>query len=150
MRPEKKTVKIGISAKQTEGDGSFEAEPVVMNLISEAEYIEDENSVSIEYDEHISDDGAMTHTRVFFEKAQRDTVSVFRTGDVRTSVSFSDGGRCACSYNISGMSLDFVMVTKSLKNTVSPVGGSISIIYNMEMKGIIMSRNEYKLTVIAR
>jgi uncharacterized beta-barrel protein YwiB (DUF1934 family) len=67
------------------------------------------------------------------------------------SCTFFAGGRCNCNYAMQGgISLDFCMVTKTLTNTVSMGGGTLAMAYNMEVRGVTMSRNEYKLTVIKR
>ena len=146
-----KKVKIGISAKQFEGDVSFDSEPMVMNILCEALLTENGDEFAIEYDERIGDDGGVTHTKLVFGKDKPEKVSMVRTGEVNMSCTFFAGGRCNCNYVMQGgISLDFCMVTKTLKNTVSMAGGSLSMAYNMEVRGVTMSRNEYKLTVIKK
>ena len=146
-----KKVKIGISAKQFEGDVSFDSEPMVMNILCEALLTENGDEFAIEYDERIGDDGGVTHTKLVFGKAKPEKVSMVRTGEINMSCTFFAGGRCNCNYAMQGgISLDFCMVTKTLKNTVSMDGGTLSMAYNMEVRGVTMSRNEYKLTVIKR
>lgn len=145
---ENRKVKIGISAKQTEGGEGYPAEPFVMNIICEGEITDDGDNIYIEYEEHLSDDGGVTHTKITFSKSRPETVSLIRSGEVNTICSFTAGERYACSYDMGGLLLDFCIVTKTLKNNMSFGGGSISMSYNMEVRGIAMSRNEYKLTVI--
>lgn len=144
---EKRQVKIGISAKQTDGMDEA-AEPVVMNIISEAEITDDGENIYIEYEEHLSEDGDITNSKLIFSKKNPATVSLVREGEVTTSCSFTRGERCSCSYNIGGLALDFVVATKTLKNTLTLDGGVIAMNYDMEVRGITMSKNEYKLTVI--
>ena len=146
-----KKVKIGISAKQYEGDASMDSEPMVMNVLCEAVLTEDGDEFSVEYDERISEDGEVTHTKLVFGKSNPSKVSMVRTGEVNMSCTFFAGGRCNCNYAMQGgISLDFCMVTKMMNNTVSMNGGTISISYNMEVRGVTMSRNEYRLTIIKR
>ena len=147
---ETKKVRIGISAKQTEGGDGYDAEPVSMNVICEAELTDDGENVYIEYEEHLSDDGGVTHTKLVFSKNRPETVSLIRSGEVSTVCSFTEGERYACSYNMGGLMLEFCIVTKALKNNLSVNGGSITLNYNMEVRGIVMSRNEYKLKVIKK
>ena len=147
---EKRKVKIGIAAKQTEGGEECFAEPVTMNIICEAEITDDGDNIYIKYEEHLSEDGEVTHSKLLFSKSNPNTVSLVRSGEVTTSCSFSHGERCACSYNMGGLAFDFGVVTKALKNTLTLDGGSISMNYNMEVRGITMSRNEYRLTVLKR
>lgn len=146
-----KKVKIGISAKQYEGDVSFDAEPMVMNVLCEALLTEDGDEFAIEYDERVSEDGGVTHTKLVFGKTNPTRVSMVRTGEINMACTFFAGGRCNCNYAMQGgISLDFCMVTKTLTNTVSMGGGTLAMAYNMEVRGVTMSRNEYKLTVIKR
>lgn len=147
---ETRKVKIGISAKQTEGGEGYNAEPVTMNVICEADLTDDGDNVYIEYEEHLSDDGGVTHSKLVFSKNKPETVSLIRSGEVSTVCSFTAGERYACSYNMGGLVLDFCIVTKALKNTLTFGGGNITLNYNMEVRGIVMSRNEYKLTVIKK
>jgi len=146
-----KKVKIGISAKQSEGDVSLDSEPMVMNILCEALLTENGDEFFIEYDERISEDGGITHTKLVFGKNEPGKVSMVRTGEINMSCTFFAGGRCNCNYSMQGgISLDFCMVTKTLKNTVSMDGGTLAMTYNMEVRGVAMSRNEYKLTIIKR
>ena len=148
MISDKRNVRIGISAKQTEGDESYDSEPVSMNVICDGVITEEDGNVCIEYEEHLSKDGEVTRTKLFWKKEEPKSVSMFRTGEVSMACLFSSGERCACSYKTQDLTLEFFIVTKSVKNTLSLSGGSIGVSYNMEVKGITVSRNEYKLTVI--
>ena len=142
-----KKVKIGISAKQYEGDVSFDSEPMVMNVLCEALLTENGDEFSIEYDERVSEDGGVTHTKLVFGKGNPGRVSMVRTGEINMSCTFFAGGRCNCNYAMQGgISLDFCMVTKTLTNTVSMGGGTLAMAYNMEVRGVTMSRNEYIIT----
>ena len=146
-----KKVKIGISAKQYEGDVAFDSEPMVMNVLCEAQLTENGDEFSIEYDERVSEDSGVTHTKLVFGKEDLGKVSMVRTGEVNMSCMFFAGGRCNCNYAMQGgISLDFCMVTKTLSNTVSMDGGTLSMAYNMEVRGVTVSRNEYRLTVLKR
>ncbi len=146
-----KKVKIGISAKQYEGDVSFDSEPMVMNVLCEALLTENGDEFFIEYDERISEDGGITHTKLVFGKGNPGRVSMVRTGEINMACTFFAGGRCNCNYAMQGgISLDFCMVTKTLSNTVSMDGGTLEMAYNMEVRGVTVSQNEYKLTVIKR
>ena len=103
-----KKVKIGISAKQYEGDASMDSEPMVMNVLCEAVLTEDGDEFSVEYDERISEDGEVTHTKLVFGKSNPSKVSMVRTGEVNMSCTFFAGGRCNCNYAMQGgISLDF-------------------------------------------
>ena len=148
MISDKRNVRIGISAKQTEGDESDDSEPVSMKVICDGGITEEDGNVCIEYEEHLSKDGETTRTKLFWKKEEPKSVSMFRTGEVSMACLFSSGERCACSYKTQDLTLEFFIVTKSVKNTLSLSGGSIGVSYNMEVKGITVSRNEYKLTVI--
>ncbi len=142
----KRKVRIGIAAKQI--DGVEDTEPTVMNIFCDAEITDDGDNVYIEYGEHLSEDGEITQSKMIFAKKSPEMVSLVRTGEVTTSWLFSRGERYACSYNIDGMAFDFCIVTKALKNTLSLDGGVISVNYDMEVRGITISKNEYKLTVL--
>lgn len=148
MKTKTRHIRVGISAKQTEGDEFYKSEPNFMSVICDAVITESDSRISIEYDERLSGDEAVTKTTLFFDKNASETVSMFRLGDVSVSCSFSQGERCACFYKTGELSLDFFIVTKSVKNSLTFSGGGISLCYNMEVKGITISRNEYKLHVI--
>ena len=96
-----KKVKIGISAKQYEGDVSFDSEPMVMNVLCEALLTENGDEFSIEYDERVSEDGGVTHTKLVFGKGNPGRVSMVRTGEINMSCTFFAGGRCNCNYSVS-------------------------------------------------
>ncbi len=147
---ESKKVKIGICAKQTD-DMSPEAEPSVMNVFCEAVLTDDGENFTVEYEEFLVDGGGVTNTKLVFAKNAPGVVSMVRTGLVKMACSFSHGERCNCVYSMAdGISLDFCMVTKELANTLSLGGGRLLVKYNIEVRGLVISENEYRLTVINR
>ena len=74
-----------------------------------------------------------------------------RTGLVKMACSFAEGERFNCVYSMSdGIALDFCMVTKELENTVSLGGGRLIVKYNIEVRGLVISKNEYRLTVLKK
>ena len=148
---ESKKVKIGISAKQYDDLAPKTEEPVVMNLLCEADMTDDGDNIIIEYEEFLVDGGGATQTKLIFNKNTPHTVSLMRTGLVEMACTFAKGERFNCAYRMSdGIGLDFCMVTKELKNKLSYDGGSIFIGYTVEVRGLVVSRNEYRLNVIKR
>ncbi len=147
---ESKKVKIGICAKQTD-DMSPGAEPSVMNVFCEAVLTDDGKNFTVEYEEFLVDGGGVTNTKLVFAKNAPNVVSMVRTGLVKMACSFSHGERFNCVYSMAdGISLDFCMVTKELTNTLSLDGGRLLVKYNIEVRGLVISENEYRLTVINR
>lgn len=147
---ETRNVRIGICAKQTD-DMSPDAEPTVMNIFCEAKLTDDGKEFTVEYEEFLVDGGGSTDTKLIFKKDEPGVVSMVRTGLVKMACSFSDGERFNCVYSMSdGISLDFCMVTKGLENTLSMEGGRLLVKYNIEVRGLVVSKNEYRLTVLKK
>lgn len=148
---ETKKVKIGISAKQYEDIMETDAEPSVMNIFCEAMITDDGENIIIEYEEFLVDGGGVTNTKILFNKKDPYTVSLMRSGVVEMVCTFADGERYNCAYRMAdGIALDFCIVTKELKNTLTFDGGSISLNYNVEVRGLVVTRNEYRLAIIKR
>jgi uncharacterized beta-barrel protein YwiB (DUF1934 family) len=148
---ESKKVKIGISAKQMDDMAAKTEEPVVMNVLCEAMITDDGDNIIIEYEEFLVDGGGVTQTKLIFSKNASHAVSLMRTGLVEMACTFAKGERFNCAYRMSdGIGLDFCMVTKDLKNTLSYEGGSLFISYTVEVRGLVVSRNEYRLNIIKR
>ena len=146
-----KKVKIGISAKQYDDVMDTGAEPSVMNVFCEAMITDDGENIIVEYEEFLVDGGGVTNTKILFNKKDPYTVSLMRSGVVEMVCTFADGERYNCAYRMAdGIALDFCIVTKELKNTLSFDGGSISLNYNVEVRGLVVTRNEYRLTIIKR
>ena len=147
---ETRKLRIGICAKQTD-DLSPEAEPTVMNVFCEASVTDDGEEITVEYDEYLVEGGGSTHTKLIFKKNEPGSVSMVRTGLVKMACSFAKGERFNCVYSMSdGIALDFCMVTKELENTVSLGGGRLIVKYNIEVRGLVISKNEYRLTVLKK
>lgn len=146
-----KKVKIGISSKQMDGIMENDPEPAVMNVFCEAVVTDDGKNVIIEYEEFLVDGGGVTNTKLMFNKNDPYTVSLMRSGLVEMVCSFADGERFNCAYRMSdGIALDFCIVTKELRNTISANGGGIFISYNVEARGLVITRNEYRLNIIKK
>ena len=146
-----KKVKIGISSKQIENIMDQDSEPVVMNVLCEAVITDDGDNIIIEYEEFLVDGGGVTNTKILFSKSNPYTVSLMRSGLVEMVCSFSDGERFNCAYRMSdGIALDFCIATKELKNTLTFDGGNLYLNYTVEVRGLVINRNEYRLHIIKR
>lgn len=148
---ESKKVKIGISAKQYDDIMDEGAEPSVMNIFCEAMITDDGENIIVEYEEFLVDGGGVTNTKILFNKQDPYTVSLMRSGMVEMVCSFAHGERFNCAYRMAdGIALDFCVVTKELKNTLSFAGGSLFLDYTVEVRGLVVTKNEYRLNIIKR
>ena len=80
-----------------------------------------------------------------------DTPSIFtmiRTGDVRATFHFdANDSRQLCTYETPIMPVEFTVITRKVRNTVTEKGGAVVLDYLLEVRGINTERNRLFIEV---
>ena len=127
-------------ALKPRGDGK-----TVVSVIGELE--EDNGTVNIRYME--SEITNMMGTETVISFSDPDEVTMVRTGGVSTALCFNrDLQRRICWYNETLFPIDISVITERFKNTVDGTkGGTLDVLYSVEMKGLTMERSHFTLQV---
>ncbi len=89
-----------------------------------------------------------TSTIVYFKKAEPETVTMVRTGDVSTAIRFSAAEkRQVVSYHTGYFPIEFVMNTNRVVNTLTENGGELFLDYEIEIRGTRTQRTVLRLRV---
>ena len=153
-----KNVKIHVVSKQTlvlpvqDGDDEelkekLSGEPIVTEVESEGtlEYKDGAFTVYYPESEVTGLDGCVTS--LSFTDRDPGSISLYRTGPVRTVLMFAEGQRYISVYDTGFGSFEVGIVTLSCENGIDENGGELSVAYTVEIKGSEAERTELKINV---
>ena len=117
----------------------------VVHVIGELEEVN--GTVNIRYMETEITDMAGAETLISF--SDPDEVTMVRTGSVNTALCFNKAlERRICWYNETLFPVDVSVITERFKNTVDfERGGTIDVVYSVEMKGLPMETTHFTVQV---
>lgn len=117
----------------------------VVSVLGELE--EENGTVNIRYME--SEITNMMGTETVISFSDPDEVTMVRTGGVSTALCFNrDLQRRICWYNETLFPIDISVITERFKNTIDgEKGGTLDVLYSVEMKGLTMERSHFTLQV---
>lgn len=151
-----KKVRVKIVTDRTELGGSIFAgdaltpAPVVPTreeMTVEGRYHDDGMRVSISYEE--SEISGMEGSRVTlsFPKSGPQTVTMLRTGSVKTSLLFEEGCQHECVYQTQLMSFDVCLRTDKVQNAIETMG-TLDLDYIVELKGAQAERTKMRILIL--
>ena len=86
-------------------------------------------------------------TSLSFTDRDPGSVSLYRTGPVKTVLMFAEGRRYISVYDTGFGSFEVGIVTLSCDNCIDENGGELSVVYTVEIKGSEAERTELKINV---
>lgn len=128
--------------EQTEDD------EINIDMTTDAVYCDGGDKIVIEYDELLSEENNITHTVLSFEKENPGTVFLTRSGDLHMTCVLEEKKRYRFLYDIGPASLECVAVGRKVRNSISEAAGGIKLNYDMEMRGMLMRRCDFEMTII--
>jgi uncharacterized beta-barrel protein YwiB (DUF1934 family) len=93
-----------------------------------------EDWFSLSYTESADSDMAGSETQISFHRASPGTVTLLRSGDVRTALVFEQGVRHRCAYTTPFMPFEVGVHCLTVKNMLAE-GGSLILDYIIEIRG---------------
>lgn len=143
----KKPIKVRIRSTQYGLTGSKD-DCERFDMTTDATLCEKNGKIVIEYDEGLTDDGGITHTALSFDRNKPDTVFLTRQGGMRMTCVLEEKQRYRFLYDVGFAALELVAVGHSVRNNISQAGGDLCLKYDMESRGIVMRRCDFKMTII--
>lgn len=112
------------------------------------EYREENGRVTVSYTEP-EDVGLECVTSLIFDKNDRSSLTMIRTGELNAAFRFDmNERRQLCSYETPFMPVEFTVNTKKVGNNISEEkGGAIVLDYCLEVRGINTERNRMFIEV---
>jgi uncharacterized beta-barrel protein YwiB (DUF1934 family) len=93
-----------------------------------------EDWFSLSYTESADSDMAGSETQISFHRASPGTVTLLRSGDVRTALVFEQGVRHRCAYTTPFMPFEVGVLAKKVENHLLALG-TLSVHYIVEIRG---------------
>ncbi len=153
-----KNVKINVVSKQTlvlpvqDGDGEelaekLSGEPMITEVESEGTLEYKHGTFTVYYPESEVTGLEGCVTSLSFTDRDPGSVSLYRTGPVKTVLMFAEGRRYISVYDTGFGSFEVGIVTLSCDNCIDENGGELSVVYTVEIKGSEAERTELKINV---
>jgi len=87
-------------------------------------------------------------TTLIFHSSNPKFINMSRSGGSTAGLCFNpDVPRQPCALSTQGLSLEFVINTRRVENTVSHLGGKIELDYTIEFHGCVTERNQFRIDV---
>jgi len=143
MREDK--VKILIKSQQIDID---DPSPYVIEFATDGKIKDDGDTVTIKYDEYLEEDtNNVAHTSLMFSRNNPGTVTLSRSGAVRSTCVFTEGERHKMLYTMDIGTLEFGVLTRNLQNTIKNKSGNIRMKYDTEVRGSVVKQCDFKITI---
>ncbi len=143
MREDK--VKILIKSQQIDID---DPSPYVIEFATDGKIKDDGDTVTIKYDEYLEEDtNSVAHTSLMFSRNNPGTVTLSRSGAVRSTCVFTEGERHKMLYTMDIGTLEFGVLTRNLQNTIKNKSGKIRMKYDTEVRGSVVKQCDFKITI---
>jgi uncharacterized beta-barrel protein YwiB (DUF1934 family) len=98
--------------------------------------------------EFLDEEGTVAcETTVSFDVDDPLTVTVTRTGEVKSAIVLEKGKRHICSYETPYMPFEVCVVAKNVVNELTLAGGRLLLDYAVEMRGGVAARSRVEITV---
>lgn len=106
-----------------------------------------DSRIFLRYREPPTEDGDVCDTEISFDISAPDCVTVTRSGSVSASFVIHEGARSISVYSTPFGPLEMCVWAKKVQNSMTADGGSITMDYTVELKGMTAQRT--RLTVSA-
>ena len=90
---------------------------------------------------------AGTETTVSFDVHNRDCVTLLRSGEVKTALTFLKGQRSISTYDTPQIPFSLCVYTMHMKNDLQLTGGSLVLEYLVEIRGAFAQHNRLVLQI---
>ena len=137
--------KVLVKVKGTQG---IDGEKAVIELSTEGTLRQFEGDYIITYSEDPTESGCKTKTQLTIQKSG--TVILDRRGDLNSRLVITEGERNNCLYAIPQGSLTLGIYGKEVKSNMTAHGGTVKMIYSIDMNLEPLSDNEVEIFVEER
>lgn len=137
--------KVLVKVKGTQG---VDGENDVIELATEGTLREFEGDYIITYSEDPTESGNKTKTQLTIQKCG--TVILDRRGDLNSRLIITEGERNNCLYAIPQGSLTLGIYGKEIKSSMTAHGGTLKMVYSIDMNLQPLSDNEVEILVEER
>lgn len=137
--------KVLVKVKGTQG---VDGDSAVIELATEGALREFEGDYIITYSEDPTESGSKTKTQLTIQK--NGTVILERRGDLNSRLIITEGERNNCLYAIPQGSLTLGIYGKQVKSNMTERGGTVKMVYSIDMNLAPLSENEVEIFVEER
>ncbi len=137
--------KVLVKVKGTQG---IDGEKAVIELSTEGTLREFEGDYIITYSDDPTESGTQTKTQLTIQKSG--TVILDRRGDLNSRLVITEGERNNCLYAIPQGSMTLGIYGKQVKSNMTANGGTVKMIYSIDMNLQPLSENEVEIFVEER
>ena len=137
--------KVLVKVKGTQG---VDGENAVIELSTEGTLREFEGDYIITYSEDPTESGTQTKTQLTIQKSG--TVILDRRGDLNSRLVITEGERNNCLYAIPQGSMTLGIYGKQVKSNMTASGGTVKMVYSIDMNLQPLSDNEVEIFVEER
>lgn len=137
--------KVLVKVKGTQG---VDDEKTVIELSTEGTLREFEGDYIITYCEDPTESGSKTKTQLTIQK--NGTVILDRRGDLNSRLIITEGERNSCIYAIPQGSMTLGIYGKKVKSNMTDNGGTVKMVYSIDMNLTPLSDNEVEIFVEER
>ncbi len=114
---------------------SSEEKPETTEMLIEGRLITTTHRVELIYEEMLLDDFGTSVTKIGFDRACPDMITLLRNGAVNTALVFENKKRHICIYNVPAAGFEVCISTVSVQNHLL-TDGTLTLDYYMEVHGI--------------
>ncbi|MBQ6718628.1 MAG: DUF1934 domain-containing protein [Clostridia bacterium] len=133
---------------KVKGTQDVDGEKAVVELSTEGTIREFDGDYIITYNDDPTESGGQTKTQLTVQK--NGTVILDRRGDLNSRLVITEGERNSCLYAIPQGSLTLGIYGKTVKNTMTANGGTVKMVYSIDMNLEPLSDNEVEIFVEER
>lgn len=133
---------------KVKGTQSVDGESAVIELSTEGTLREFEGDYIIAYSEDPTEQGGKTKTQLTIQKSG--TVILDRRGDLNSRLVITEGERNNCLYTIPQGSMTLGIYGKEIKSNMTASGGTVKMVYSIDMNLTPISDNEVEIFVEER
>ncbi len=137
--------KVLVKVKGTQG---IDGESAVIELATEGTLREFEGDYIITYSEDATESGGKIKTQLTVQKSG--TVILDRRGDLNSRLVIAEGERNNCLYAIPQGSMTLGIYGKEIKSNMTANGGTVKMVYSIDMNLTPISDNEVEIFVEER
>lgn len=133
---------------KVKGTQDVDGENAVIELSTEGTLREFEGDYIITYSDDPTESGTQTKTQLTIQKSG--TVILDRRGDLNSRLVITEGERNNCLYAISQGSMTLGIYGKQVKSNMTASGGTVKMVYSIDMNLEPLSDNEVEIFVEER
>lgn len=133
---------------KVKGTQVVDGESAVIELTTEGTLREFEGDYIITYSDDPTESGTQTKTQLTIQK--NGTVILDRRGDLNSRLIITEGERNNCLYAIPQGSMTLGIYGKQVKSNMSSCGGSLKMVYSIDMNLTPLSDNKVEIFVEER